>query len=718
MGVYNHTRVKVVTKAQHIYDHALADFAYSHPSIPDVIQDAEAAMDWVFNALYPNTKEPVATPADLPTGVDTPNIGDLPPTLGDERIVQDDGDGKAAKYKWVKNDDMVAAAWVKVADMDWGQDDILSGLLDQTLWLYPRKYGNTDYDSGTELPLTGDMAGQHFYGGDLANQHLTLHANNGDDPGVHTGFVQVDDNFRPFTDLEHSSGTATRRWLEGYYGTLVVGTATMTITSDGTTGSITDNNGVITFGTTNLNTTGTFASGVATITGSVLVTDGAETLTTTHNSITSTLSDIGFGSNNLVTTGNMDATSLIARTGVDTLTVTAGTIQSTIPTIDFGTNSLLTTGTITAGALVADQLDIDDVRIDGNAISITTLNTDLALSANGTGVINLQSAATTLGITVTGTVDITGQLDVDDLTLNGSTVVSGTGEVLFGSHIRPNVDNALDLGGAGARFRTVFFDTALQTSTNQFLATELMALRNTSWRDAARTQTAQNNDILMYNNASGTFLSSDESQINHADLGGLLSGDAGHTQFVMLAGRTGGQVLFGGTAASEDLRLFNNSVDNDGLVIGLNVIRPGTDNVHSLGNGSYKFTDLHITGQAFGLRVENETAAGIGGKVSAGTPGRLFFNTEDDFLYVNDVAGAARKVGHNTYNATHTNVVLGSPVTTSGSIVDARNALWQLEEVLTGEIMNVPIVKTATQVTVSNTVPLPAGSYRLIGIEV
>jgi hypothetical protein len=625
---------------------------------------------------------------------------------------------------------MAVAAWIKVADMDWGQDDILAGLLDQTLWLYPRKYGNTDYDSGTELPLTGDEAGQHFYGGDAANQHLTLHANNGDDPGVHTGFVQVDDNFRPFTDLEFSSGTATRRWLEGYYGTLVVGTATMTITSNGVTGSITDNTGELTFGTTNLNTTGTFASGVATITGSINATDGADTLTITHNSITSDVgsNEISFGSNDIFTSGQVDAESYIARTGVDTLSITAGTIQSTIPTINFGTNNILTTGTVTSGFLVSDQLDIDDVRIDANAISITTLNTNLALSANGTGVIDLQSAANTLGLTVTGTVDITGQLDVDDLSFNGSTVTSGSGEFLTGAHFRPNSDNALDLGGAGARFRTVFFDTALQTSSNQFLASELMTLRSTSFRDAGRTTPASNNDIMMYRTASSTWQAQGPSALDHSLLGGLVTGDAGHTQFAMLAGRSGsgGQVLYGSSLTGEELRLFNNSVDNDGIVLGANVIRPATDNVHALGNGSYRYTDLYMTGQSFGMRIENDDTAGINGAASAGTPGRLWFNTDDSFLYVNGGAGGAAKVGHNTFlsDLAHTAIDAtgaGAPVVTSAFIDDARRAIWQLLDVTAGsnyQTLNIPIEKTQTTVTIQNSVPLAAGTYRLIGIEV
>lgn len=46
---------------------------------------------------------------------------------------------------------------------------------------------------------------------------------------------------------------------------------------------------------------------------------------------------------------------------------------------------------------------------------------------------------------------------------------------------------------------------------------------------------------------------------NHANLTGLTTGDAGHTQFALLAGRSGGQTLIGGTDANDDLTLQTTS---------------------------------------------------------------------------------------------------------------------------------------------------------------
>lgn len=57
----------------------------------------------------------------------------------------------------------------------------------------------------------------------------------------------------------------------------------------------------------------------------------------------------------------------------------------------------------------------------------------------------------------------------------------------------------------------------------------------------------------------------DASGVDHGGLGGLADDD--HTQYALLAGRAGGQILVGGTAASEDLTLRATSNATDGDII-------------------------------------------------------------------------------------------------------------------------------------------------------
>jgi len=54
---------------------------------------------------------------------------------------------------------------------------------------------------------------------------------------------------------------------------------------------------------------------------------------------------------------------------------------------------------------------------------------------------------------------------------------------------------------------------------------------------------------------------------DHTSLANLTAGDAGHTQFALLSGRTGGQVLSGGTTNLHDLKLKSHTAGLDNVVI-------------------------------------------------------------------------------------------------------------------------------------------------------
>jgi hypothetical protein len=713
MGIHDHIlRSNIVSEAQHSYDHELQEFPYSHPAFPGgPAGDAADALDYIFNVLYPRQKPAVATPADLPTGVDTPNVGDVAPTLYDQRFVNDDGDGNAAQYMFYKQDGQVAAQWNKIADVDWGENSVIQGLLDQTQYLYVRKFGTTDYDPLTELPLAGKDAGQHIYGGDTANQNLTLHATNGDDPGVHTGYVQVDDDFRPYDDLTFDCGTATERWNNLYAGTLIVGTATMTITSNGTTGLITDTNGQISFDDENLLTTGNVNAAIVTASTNLVVDDTVNSLTIGTGSILSSTGSISFGDENLSTTGTLASG---VHTVSGTLILGSGSITDTGGAISFGDENLSTTGTLGAGVTTVEQLNVNDIRLDNDTISISTLNTDLRIQANGTGVISLDSAVSSGNITTVGTIDINGQLDVDSITLDG-TSITVVGENLSVENLLPDVDNGRDLGTAALRFQDIYFSGIISDGTGDLAAADLMRLDRVAFRDVAKTQPVQAGDALFYDSVSGKWLASaPDLEIDHGSINGLSDDD--HSQYALLVGRFGGQTLHGSNTTAESLLLRGNSVDGIGLDIGDHVL-PSADGSVNLGSGSRQFDDLYMTGEGFGFRAENGTEAAILAAGNAATVGRLWYGTDTGFLYA-DAGGTVSKIGNNSYNEIRTNVQLQTPTDVSASITDARNAIWQLVEQSTGEILGVPLQIAATTITVANTVALPAGNYRLIGIEV
>ena len=191
--------------------------------------------------------------------------------------------------------------------------------------------------------------------------------------------------------------------------------------------------------TADITTTGTH-----TITGT-LVADG---LTIKDNAITSgSNSDIEItpgGTGNVVagavtingtTLSSTDSTKI---TVAEALDVTgAATVVGTLTTAD-----VTTVGTHT----VTGQTDVDYVKIKDHAITTNASNANLDVSANGTGVVNVASAMTTIGQTVTGDVAITGRIDVDNVAINGNGIAATNSNGAI--NINPNGSGIITMGGS------------------------------------------------------------------------------------------------------------------------------------------------------------------------------------------------------------------------------------------------------------------------------
>jgi len=727
MSIFEKQRFEIWNQLQHPYKHTLADFAYSNPALP-AVSNVESAMNWILAVLYPNTQPSVATPGDLPA---------LGNTINDYRVVLDDGDGKAAGYRWEQREGEASPSWHKIYDMDWGQDSILAAFTDVTDIRYFMKLGRDDVD-GLGAVITGTFAGQRVYGGASASTNLTLAANSGDGAGPSTGYVQVEDNFRPTANNLFDLGTATEKFKSLYLSNSAE-VNTLTISS----GSITDTTGAISFGNENLTTTGNITGAV--VTGSSLVADDtADTITIVPGLVTDTTGSISFGSSNLTTTGTLAA-------GVTTLTDNAqtlifdpdvagvGQITSSTGTISFDNENLITTGTFGAGVITGTQLNIDNLRLDGNTISSTDTNGNVNIVANGTGIIDFQSAVTSLNQTVTGTLSVTGQGNVDDLRLDGNTLSTtasntdlvlspnGTGRVSLSSSLVPSADNTLDVGAAALRFQDLFLSGSISDGTDAILMGEILSLRSTLFRDAARTIPAQTGDTIFYDSVNGVWLASvPDSEITHSALTGLTSGDAGHTQFVMLTGRAGGQTIQGGSGNGQNLVLESTAAVTKGLVLTKDNLVPFTDASYSgswsgvdLGDSTHYFRDIYTKGEMRGMRFENFTSGTLP-SASAQNVGRVVFATDNNKAYVDigtqfKVLGVSKWVSDTVWDG----VITLLNVDVSTEISDARNSMWQLRDNANNfEIMGVTILATsASNVRITTNVPLPAGSYRLIGVE-
>lgn len=704
---FDRHRFNVVTEAQHVLQHSFGGvIAYTSPSAPGV-STVEEALDLVMAVLYPQTKASVANPAALPA---------LGNTINDYRVVMDDGDGNSAGYRWEQREGEVSPSWHKIYDMDWGADAILSQFLLQTQDLYVYKKGNDDLDaSGT--PVAGTYAGQRIYGGSSANTNLTLNANAGDGVGAQTGYVQTDNHFRPTSSNALDLGTATEKFRTAYMGTSAL-VNTMTLS----TGSIVDSTGAISFDNENLSTTGGVSAATLTGTTSALI---GTTLSLATGSITDSSGSISFGNENLTTTGTITgaSSSVLAN-----LTFTNGAISSLSGALSFGTDNVSTTGTLGAGNTTVTRLDSDNVRIDGNTISILNVNGNLILQANGTGVVDVQNAMQTLDQTVTGTVGITGQLNADNLRLDGNVISStnlngnitltpnGSGAVEVSAKVLPGADGTLDLGATASRFNSLFLDNSISDGTDSITMATLLSLRDIT------VGIAPNQTIFW--NGSKFVASAADTEIDHGSISGL--GDDDHTQYMLLAGRAGGQALVGGTAASENLTLESTAHATKGDVMVKDDLLPFTNASYSggwsgtdLGDATHYFRDLYTKGEAKGLRIENYTTGTLPG-ASGQNVGRVVFTTDTNKIYVDTgtsfiVAGVSKFVSDTSWNGSD----VQKTVTVSSTIGDAREAIWALHDNANDFERIYCSIKaiSATQVQIDVAPALPAGSYRLIGIE-
>lgn len=701
-----HSRFEIWNPAQHPYKHSLDDFQYANPALPSGSTTLASAINYLFAVLYPQSKPAVDTPADLPL------VGN---TLNDMRVVHDDGDGKAAAYRWEQREGEASASWHKIYDVDWGTDSILQAWQIKTQDLYVSRLGYDDRDSAGNV-VAGTLAGQSIFGGRAANSNLTLFANSGDGAGAPTGFVQFGDQVRPTIDVTWNLGTSDHRFLKLWAMSTTLGTLTIA------SGSITDSSGTIDFDNENLQTTGTgkFAD-----------------LTFATGSITATGGSISFGSNALTTTGTVTADHVVATAAASTfktgttignLTLANGSITDSSHAISFGDNALTTTGALSADTVTGTTyVQGGNLRLASQTLSSQNANGNINISPNGTGIVNVTKTMTTLGINATGTITATA-MSPGNLTLSANDISSsntngninlapnGTGVVTTSAVFRPTA-SGIALGATGQLWGTIYTNSGLSDGTNSVSIATLL-----SFRDA---NVGATNGMTLFYNGTEWLPSLPDTEITHNTLSGLTTGDAGHTQFVMLAGRSGGQTIQGGTGASETLVLESTANATKGTIKLKDSTIAFTDASFSggwsgtdLGAASNRFRHVYTAGEFFGLRAEN-----VGALPSASSQrvGRLVFLTTDSHLYA-DTGTALVKVGDTNRFQTDT-VWNGTDTTKSVSVtttaMDARQAIWSLADNSNNyERVFASIQATAAStVVITTNVPLPAGSYRLIGLE-
>lgn len=705
MSVFEHGRFAIYNAGQHPYKHDIAEFFYSNPAFGDQVVNLEQTLDYIIAVLYPQMKPAVDTPADLPL------VGN---TLNDMRVVLDDGDGKAASYRWEQREGEASASWHKIYDVDFGTDSILQSWQIKTQDVYVFRLGYDDRDGDGDV-ITGDLAGQTIYGGASASTNLTLFANSGDGVGAATGYVQMGDNVRPLVTDVIDLGTDPYRFgklwaLEADFDGIVI-----------SGGTITDADGILDFVDNDLDTTGVVSADSVQATGSAssfFTGTTVGTLVLADGSITDSGGTIDFDDESLTTAGTVTA---------GTLVLGSGSITDDSGAIDFGNENLATTGTLGAGNTTVTRLDADNLRLDGNRLSAENVDGDLELAANGNGDIVCITRMQTGDVIMLGTVDIGGQLNIDSLRLDGNTLSStvadtnialapnGAGLVTSSAHVQPTANGTLNLGAAASRFATLYLATGVSDGTTSVASSVIQSLRDIN--------VGVGSGMSLFWTGSKWEASLPDTEVDHGTVTGL--GDDDHTQYALLLGRSGGQTLNGSTLASENLNLESTSHGTKGKILAKSTVAAFTDAAYSagwsgadLGGSGNRFRHVYTAGEYFGLRLEN-----VGALPTAATPsiGRLVFYTSDNRVYV-DTGAALVKVGDTNRFETDTSwngSDVSKVVAVTTANMDARKAVWQLKDNTNDyETVYATIKATAAgSVTISVGTALPAGSYRLVGLE-
>ena len=161
------------------------------------------------------------------------------------------------------------------------------------------------------------------------------------------------------------------------------------------------------------------------------------------------------------------------------------TVVGTLNTAD-----ITTTGTHT----ITGQSDVDSVRIKDNKITTNASNANLELSANGSGVVDIQNAVKTVGQTVNGNVSITGQADIDNLRIDGN-VLSSTNS---------NGGITLSPNGTG----TIVLNAGTISAQDGILGISTALVQNTIFmaRGSKIQANSTNDDVVIESNGTGSVI--------------------------------------------------------------------------------------------------------------------------------------------------------------------------------------------------------------------
>jgi len=195
----------------------------------------------------------------------------------------------------------------------------------------------------------------------------------------------------------------------------------LSIDLDSETLQFSGGNGITTAGTSNTVTVAVDTGTVATLTDSQTLTNKVLTAPTINGATmtgTVTVDSISMNDDEISTSSNSNLNLNPGGTGTIELQAATNITGNVDVTGSLTTDDITTVGTHS----ITGTLNVDGVQVKDNKITTNASNSVLEISANGTGTIDVQNAMTTIGQTITGTASITGQLNIDNLRADGNTI--------------------------------------------------------------------------------------------------------------------------------------------------------------------------------------------------------------------------------------------------------------------------------------------------------
>ena len=569
----------------------------------------KAALDWLFAVLYPNTKTAVDTPADLPLEDNE---------INDYRVVLDDGNGQPAGYRWFKKESDPEPRWYKIFDMQWSSDSILAGLMDKAQFHFVYKDGRMELDHDGN-PLTGELAGQHIYGGTDADSHLTLHPNSGDEsdqPEDQTGFIQLGGHARPLHDDAFDLGDGTRRFRDLFF-----------------TRNLTD--------------------GTVWITLDELI-DAYNHATSLGNPHETTYDELDERIGTLTVDGDATGSIDLSSSGDKTLTLEVEDdshyhTSDTISDFDEAVYENLK-GALVDGEGYSWEFDDEFEQVE------LKLDTDLVpMDAPVAGQMLIGSTdetrweARTTEIELTGDVTGSGSYDTDKgkWVINAdveSSSIFGIDGINLEKHLftsvagNPTVITSPSHGLKNNEKVTFFGELITTTETVTVIDSSSFSIPLETLEDSEGFFIPHGSQLLWNSTTKEFEVARDGAQVRLGDLDGL--DEDVLDQYVNKNGRIGGQVIHGGVSASQNLVLESTSHETKGQVRVASDLTPNDVSGSDLGTTDLPWNDLVMTGVAKGLRAEEVESLPT---PSMATKGRVI--VYDNSLWINASGTEYVKVG-------------------------------------------------------------------------